>query len=428
MKSANRIIVPSKTLYRVRDGVVQRRRIAPHPTRSSLAAPTIMMAAGWIVAQRSSSRRVGFGGPADPWASLDGRQGATPGVAPQYPSILNSYVTSPLSPGRYRWPSNAALVGSVYQQPQWQVAGVDYAVGAPATGLTTVDAAYSPPSGVVNDFADRFLKVTGSNVVLDHLDFATNGYHIDAYNGGTSLSITNSTFKGPDLIRFEASAGGVFGGTAWGGGNNVIKNCTLDGNSQDGGLGSNLILMGNGNYDIEYNWLKNSAADNLHLDDGNIVKIKYNISENPSMSLNPTVHGDTLQIEGGNLDIVVQFNTVVTTAFGAGGTQGYWIGANPGAPTFNSVDLGWNCFARCVAMAQCAQFGPSFMNCVGQVHDNYVNSVDSTFGNGGPFQHEGFIATPGPFSGSAVCHDNVDLNSGTKPSTVGWQDTISGGG
>jgi hypothetical protein len=63
------------------------------------------------------------GGGADPWATLDGRSGATKQISAQYPNLLNGYPISSPPNVRVRWPQSGGT------QPPWQVAGVDYPVG-----------------------------------------------------------------------------------------------------------------------------------------------------------------------------------------------------------------------------------------------------------------------------------------------------------
>src|SRR5262249_51657820 len=59
-------------------------------------------------------------------------------------------------------------------RPPWQVAGVDYAVGAPS-GTTLKNPAAISMSGVSVDAANKIVTVSGNNVKLDGYDFSLNG-------------------------------------------------------------------------------------------------------------------------------------------------------------------------------------------------------------------------------------------------------------
>ena len=96
----------------------------------------------------------------DPTAMLgDGSAGAPAGT-PELPNLLNGYASI----------------------PQWEVAGVDYAVGVP-TGTALKDPSTISMAGVSVNTTTRVVDITGSNITLNGYDFSLHGGYV-IYIGG----------------------------------------------------------------------------------------------------------------------------------------------------------------------------------------------------------------------------------------------------
>jgi len=146
-------------------------------------------------------------GGSDPFASLDGRSGAT-GASPQLPNILNTFHPSGPADGRYFWPSTSAFKSATgnYQQPQWRVAGVDYAVGLVSN--CTVDTG----TGIITEAGSS--PVNGQKKSLR----TVNGGSLPTVNGsgisqGTSYFIVNASGSTYKLSLTSGGAAVTFGGS-----------------------------------------------------------------------------------------------------------------------------------------------------------------------------------------------------------------------
>src|SRR5207244_2820598 len=105
----------------------------------------------------------------------DGCAGAPAGT-PQYPNLLNGYVT----------------------RPPWNVAGVDYHVGIPAGTVLTDWVNISDPNISISTGMVRCLG-RGASVTLNAIDFSLHGgaYVYNGSGGCSKLTITNSNFACP---------------------------------------------------------------------------------------------------------------------------------------------------------------------------------------------------------------------------------------
>ena len=80
-------------------------------------------------------------------------------------------------------------------RPQWELAGVDYAVGLPSgTTLKDPTIAANLPAGVTYIAADHMIEVSANNVDLNGFDFSLHG-GINVYIAGSqNTTITNCNF------------------------------------------------------------------------------------------------------------------------------------------------------------------------------------------------------------------------------------------
>lgn len=350
-----------------------------------------------LIQQRNPRNPIVQGAASFNWSTLDGSLNAPAGAA-QYPTLLNPYGGTASR--------NKGLIGGVQYQPPWSVAAIDYRVGCPAgQSLTTVTNSFSQ-SGVSVDTVDKILLLTGTNVVLDSLDCATNSWRIEGTSGNGAM-IDNSTFRGPDPIYFDQT---------WTGGA-TVKNCTIDGNSQAGSFKCLVTFQGSGDFVAEYNQLKNSYSDNFDIGGGTNFRIRYNEMENNAQG-DASIHGDWMQILGGGpFNFIIDFNTVYMTTLGglgSSGTQGFWLGCNPGPIEIDSASNSYNTIllpSGSGLTQQAFLYTKKQIDCQISTHDNYMDLTAA--GTGGAFDQT-TAGNAGAFSpGTVLLTNNIDMNTGS---------------
>lgn len=258
--------------------------------------------------------------PLNPWAFIDGSLNAPLG-APQYPNLLNSYPTAAPPNMRVKWP---VLTGT---QPQWMVAGVDYAAGIPQ-GTALTDVSVSQPAGT--SFATGVLTVNSDNVVI-------NGYDFSKYNSGAgvqlscthnNLAVTNSKFGGTSYPGLATGPVDVRG-TGFSFTNNIVDGGTTGGAENQTALIIRTVSGQDfGNDVLQYNWFKNYCnfvyANNAQqATNKGTLDYRFNLIDDTT-ALETGAHMNYLQWESGNvLSCLVAFNTTISH----NGVSG---GVNPG--------------------------------------------------------------------------------------------------
>jgi hypothetical protein len=246
----------------------------------------------------------------------DGCAGAPPGK-PQYPDLLAAY-------GHYR--------------PPWDVAGIDYPVGAPS-GLELKDPAIQAnlPPGATVDPANHLVRVVADNVTIDGFDFSLHGsWGIYIANGAWSGTIVrNSTFLvgANNTIPLAAAAGT---------GNLTAQSNTFDGGgTTHNGNANNAWTMisyaGSGAFAAQYNLFVNTPKDGIEFIVGTVRPIvRYNVFVN--IGTGPGAHAQAYEYVGNVAsDGVDQFNTVYQPVGGGAGTgnEGIQIAAQRGSRLSN---------------------------------------------------------------------------------------------
>jgi hypothetical protein len=220
--------------------------------------------------------------------ALNDGQANAPVGSPQLPNLLDTYGAN---------------------KPAWNVAGVDYYVGAPQ-GVALKNPATISMAGVSVDTTNHVVTVTGNNVTLDGYDFSLNGgwqVSVDAAN----TKIMNSSFvvgsnDYTPIVGTEHAS------------NLSVAYCTIDGAGHDAGVSGTLFLYSGTNFSIEYSWLKNAGGDVIQQTGGSgAVVIEHNLIQDGG--LNPQSHGDYTQLEGGPFTVAYNYNTTVQNN---GETQG----------------------------------------------------------------------------------------------------------
>jgi hypothetical protein len=238
----------------------------------------------------------------------DGYADAPPGTA-QFPTLLNGYHAKGVSSGRAK--------GNGYQ-PNWNVAGVDYAVGIPSGTSLSSPTTINNPNVSVN-LANHHVTVTGNNVTLSGIDFSLNGGWQLILNGVTGTTIENCNFA------VGTNAQPMFNGDIAGTNNTTIKNCVFNMGGLDDNFNAGAVNI-QGNVTATYNLIENAAADLW--DQGGTgstvqnLTLKYNVFANAGQGASG-LHPDQLQLGGGTYTVDVEYNTYYQSTLGpAGGTQG----------------------------------------------------------------------------------------------------------
>jgi hypothetical protein len=225
--------------------------------------------------------------------------GGTPAGMPQLPTLLQTY-------GSHR--------------PQWNVAGVDYYVGAP-TGTALKDPATAAPKGCSYKPSSNDLQCNGSNLIISGYDFSLHGGARVTITGSNNSVIGNNFALAPKcqdpLINFTINAGATL---------NISQNSFDGGGATCTNLVFGSIIFGSygsgSTATVQYNYFYKTPQDVI--DNGgpksgsaNLV-MQYNLINIQGFSGHP----DGVQFNGGNFSgSVINFNTY-NSPFGNGTTAG----------------------------------------------------------------------------------------------------------
>lgn len=380
-------------------------------------------------------------GVGNPWSSVDGSLNAPPGT-PQFPNLLNTYHPGGIPDSRYAWPSTRSLNISTgnFIQPQWKVAGVDYAVGPRFTPLK-VPGIDPDPSGTTtaNGSFPQTMVVTGTDVSIVGWDFTQNGnWSVRVGTAGqtgaqgANVTITDNKFFGQSPIYFTVGGDGFHLSH----GSNVIKYNVFDGGNTGSG-GNPLLQLSHGDFTVQYNLLKQAWSDWIQAEGqegvgtANLV-VQFNLMMNSNMdNVDADVHGDWFQPAGSVFDSILwQYNCLVQNQIGtpggaqSGATSGVGCGQSGQNPTINSFIIDSNTVITAkvsgfTTVTRTIEFGPT--KCTSMVVSN--NYWDTT--------GIGFIADFGPHMPSgypAYIYNDGATGSGTftcKTNNVAMSDVIS---
>ena len=344
----------------------------------------------------------------------DGCIGARAG-APQYPTLLNDYA----------------------RRPPWNVAGVDYHVGAPAGTVfkdwRTLKANTLP--GFEWDSRGYFRCKAGI-VLLDGYDFTTGNAAWNIYvpkDGCAGLIVTNSKMgcipgagigqNKPAFNGFNIQSTNI---------KFIFKNNSVDYiNCQgSGGAVNGFITIGNLGcinclLDVEYNYVRDLF--NTFIGAGGSYTsfiIKYNVIENPATSEpgDPRkIHMNSLSfLASGTVSPIFTFNTTFVSQSYAGGElpQFYYNGGgtmNSPAVTNNTFPRnGCNCVSYIIHGSSASGVSPpTSLIGMGVISDNYFDPR----GAHGVFYY-------GSFKGWSAS-GNINMISGE---TINLNNIVSGGG
>ncbi len=186
-------------------------------------------------------------------------------------------------------------------RPSWQVAGVDYAVGVPAsTALKT-------PAGIVMkgvsvNATTHVINVTGNGVTLNGYDFSLNGgWRVNVT--GKNDTIENSNFAVGANQQIPITAGATATNLS------VLYN-TIDG----GGASANpsaitaLISDTGTGLKVEYNWLKNAPQTVIAVRGGTLLD-EFNLVQNVGFGAG-SAESDLTFSGGVSNNSVISFNTI----------------------------------------------------------------------------------------------------------------------
>jgi hypothetical protein len=259
----------------------------------------------------------------------DGLVNAPSGAA-QFATLLNAYHARGAISGRDR--ANGF-------QPQWAVAGVDYAVGPP-TGQSFID----PQTGSLPNGCSRgtnqIICTNTSAIVFDGWDFSLGGGWQLICHGSGGITITKSRFaigsSGQPMLTSDLQCGPM-----------TVTYSMFNGNGiNDNLFQANIFYQGTGPFIIEYCLVENSFQDLLDLGGTTSMKamIAYNVFTNAAQQLTAG-HSDWLQLGGAAYTINNIYNTwyQTTNPRPPHGTQGIFMDAgNNKASLVGANEIGRN--------------------------------------------------------------------------------------
>jgi hypothetical protein len=224
---------------------------------------------------------------------------ATANGTPEFPNLFNSYAV----------------------RPSWQVAGVDYYVGAPA-GTAFLDPSTINMHDVSVDTVNHFIRIwnpDGANVTLNGYDFsASGGWLVYIYQVGGTITIENSNFNGsPGAYEIDTAAQSY--------GNLVVQNNTMNGNANNQEMYS-LISDHNsaGTLTVQNNYMTNTAHM-IEISSGTLID-QYNLQVYGGGTYDGTNHVNFTQFSGGTVtNSVIQYNTLIEPPYVAGQATGEMI-------------------------------------------------------------------------------------------------------
>ncbi|WP_275173813.1 Ig-like domain-containing protein [Bradyrhizobium sp. CSS354] len=292
------------------------------------------------------------------------------------------------------------LLDGYSTRPSWNVAGVDYAVGATSTSLK--DPATISMAGVSIDTSSRTITISGNNITLDGYDFSLHGgYQVTV--AGSNATISNSNFA----IGANQGSYLVYGTS--GASNLTLAHNTFDG-SAIGNATSFIGFAGSGQVKMEYNWFKEFPQHVVEFTQANgspsfSVVYKYNLVEQGAIQ--DGAHLNFLQFGGGTASSVdVEFNTTYQTPQASGG-EGFQFYSNTQGGVIQNATMAYNTMIAAGGDAGSAMSYMVHANSYnddssahsGSVHDNFFD-LQAAWG--------AFYSAPSGWSFS----NNMDMRTG----------------
>lgn len=281
---------------------------------------------------------------------------------------------------------------SAYQvRPFWKVAGVDYAVGFPATLILKNPALINRP-GVSVDLTNRLIRITGNNITLDGYDFTMGGGFGVYVVGAADAAITNSYLESGIQTDRDSR-------------NLTVSHCVLDG----GGDPNNVALinmLGTGRLTVEHNWLRNFSGRGVLDNRGTSVIMQYNLIEGAGSPGNGAFNYLYFTGTETYAPIRVMFNTVYQSRFaGSAASIGFVLDGLTGSTV--TAEFAYNTMITrpsgvAPAIQALVQGSTPGTVTAGWLHHNYVD------GRGA-----GSVFTEDPTAGLTNFYsNNFDLNTG----------------
>jgi hypothetical protein len=222
-----------------------------------------------------------------------------------------------------------------YIHPPWQVAGVDYCVGAPTVPPS---GAYKDPSlligtpGITTCCGNQ-LFVHGSNITIDGYDFT--GWYLEfpSGEGQGNITITNNKFK-------PVGSGDIFLEQAALSGTNVISHNTFDfANLPANKERTEINVCCGGSLDYSYNVLLNSPSDWINYGGGSStthtgvdgsITFRYNYMNQAGLAPADQAHADWMAATSYDLAQITFAYNLFTNPVAGGGTQGIGVPCDEG--------------------------------------------------------------------------------------------------
>ena len=319
-------------------------------------------------------------------------------------------------------------------QPAWNVAGVDYAVGVSMTvcGGSLADPAKMSIAGATVNNSTHQISVIGNGVTIQCFDFSLEGGLWQITVTGANCTIKNNNFAVGSTFPNTGQTSIINGGAASsglrieyntidGGGN------PTDGASQGGGSWTNsgiyaaLLYSTGGSFTVKYNYLKNSASQNVDYGGTGTFLHEYNLERNSALVGH--THNNWMQFTNNGAISTPQslFNTGYQSSVGGnsgvGCGEAFQVDAQGGF-SITGAEVGFNTgiaaidpTANCPTLARTASISYliayhaiSGSNLSGNIHDNYLDYRGAI----GPFI---FDAASGNMS-IATCSNNINMNAG----------------
>ena len=205
-----------------------------------------------------------------------------------------------------------ALLAGYALRPPWKVAGVDYAVGVPATATLTDWRLLSGPGITVNTTnMPPYVRVDDtSNVVISGVDFSLHGGAEVFFVNSPNPMVTSSNFGGTNLTTVSAfviyadrNSPGL-----------TVSYTTIDG--AGAGSGSALVgAAGAGTTTLTYNWLKHFPQRVLAMTPQAPYSVvyKYNLIEQGAMERGAHLNYLEFGTNGTSSSVDVEYNTSYQT-------------------------------------------------------------------------------------------------------------------
>lgn len=296
-------------------------------------------------------------------------------------------------------------------QPQWNVAGVDYCVGLPS-GTTLSDPTLGGlPSGC--SYASFVVSCATASVTITGWDFSLhNGIGLRLTASGITVTKNNFNMGSNNKPVIELDSGATNTTITQ---NNITNNGQIDSSSFGGLIYQNAAT---GPLTIEYNYMHDTGADIVDVT-GGTTTIQYNLMMNDGETSGS--HPDYLQHSGGSTSTdIIKFNTwVQNSASIVVATQGTTFGDNS-VQTVGTNEFSYNTLIASQASSASYNgarvYGPSINGTATISLTNNFGDVSGTSLNG--IFYPGSSNTSGSGTGTcsltqATFSKNINMVSGS---------------